>query len=96
MADQLSTPISVPPGDNLDETAVQELTASFRGQLVRSQDDGYDAARSVFNAMIDRRPALIARCTGVADVMAAVRFAQDNDLRLAIWGGGHSVPGYGV
>jgi len=96
VADQLSTPMSMPPGDNLDETAVQELAASFRGQLVRSHDDGYDAARAVFNAMIDRRPALIARCTGEADVMAAVRFAQDNDLTLAIRGGGHSVPGYDV
>ena len=86
----------VPPGDGIDEAVVQELAASFRGELIRSRDDGYDAARAVFNAMIDRRPALIARCTGVADVMAAVRFARDNDLTLAIRGGGHSVPGYGV
>lgn len=88
--------MGTPPGDNLDEAAVQELAASFRGQLVRSRDDGYDGARAVFNAMVDRRPALIARCTGVADVMAAVRFARDNGLPLAIRGGGHSVPGYGV
>lgn len=53
MADQLITSMGTPPGDNLDETAVQELTASFRGELIRSRDDGYDAARAVFNAMID-------------------------------------------
>ena len=96
MADVQVTLEGVPPGDGLDEAVVQELAASFRGELIRSRDDGYDAARAVFNAMIDRRPALIARCTGVADVMAAVRFARDNDLTLAIRGGGHSVPGYGV
>ncbi len=96
MADIQVTLGGVPPDDGLDEAVVQELAASFRGELIRSRDDGYDAARAVFNAMIDRRPALIARCTGVADVMAAVRFARDNDLTLAIRGGGHSVPGYGV
>ena len=96
MADIQVTLGGVPPSDGLDEAVVQELAASFRGELIRSRDDGYDAARAVFNAMIDRRPALIARCTGVADVMAAVRFARDNDLTLAIRGGGHSVPGYGV
>ena len=96
MADVQVTLGGVPLGDGLDEAVVQELAASFRGELIRSRDDGYDAARAVFNAMIDRRPALIARCTGVADVMAAVRFARDNDLTLAIRGGGHSVPGYGV
>src|SRR5215210_1348714 len=95
MTDRQDT-LGVPLGKPLEEAAVQEFAATFRGELIRPQDEGYDAARAVFNAMIDRRPALIARCTGVADVMAAVRFARDNDLTLAIRGGGHSVPGYGV
>jgi FAD/FMN-containing dehydrogenase len=73
---------------------VQEFAANFRGELVRPGNDGYDAVRAVFNAMIDRRPALIARCTGVADVTAAVNFARENELVVAVRGGGHSVPGY--
>lgn len=80
----------------LDDATVQEFAANFRGQLIRSRDDGYDAARAVFNGMIDRRPELIARCAGVADVMAAVSFAREHDLPVAVRGGGHSVPGYAV
>ncbi len=86
----------VPLGKPLEEAAVQEFAAGFRGEVVRLDDDGYDDARAVYNAMIDRRPALIARCTGVADVIAAVNFARENDLVVAVRGGGHSVPGYGV
>ena len=67
----------MPLGKPLEEAAIQELAANFRGELIRPGDDGYDAARAVFNAMIDRRPALIARCTGVADVVAAVNFARE-------------------
>jgi FAD/FMN-containing dehydrogenase len=96
MADQRSTLGNTPPDDGLDEEAFQELAANFRGQLIRSRDDGYDGARAVFNGMIDRRPALIARCAGVADVIAAVNFARENDLQVAVRGGGHSVPGYAV
>ncbi len=96
MAEQQITLGSTPPGDGLDEEDIQQLRANFRGQLIRSRDDGYDAARAVFNAMIDRRPALIARCAGVADVIAAVNFARENDLQVAVRGGGHSVSGYSV
>ncbi len=96
MADQRITLGDTPPNDGLDETIFQEFAANFRGQLIRSRDDGYDGARAVFNAMIDRRPALIARCAGVADVIAAVNFARENDLQVAVRGGGHSVPGYAV
>ena len=96
MADHRITLGDTPQGDGLDETIFQEFRANFRGELVRSRDDGYDAARVVFNGMIDRRPVLIARCAGVADVIAAVNFARDNDLQVAIRGGGHSVPGYAV
>jgi FAD/FMN-containing dehydrogenase len=88
--------VGVPLGKPLEEAAVQELAAGFRGELIRPEDDGYDGVRAVYNAMIERRPALVARCTGVADVIAAVNFARENDLVVAVRGGGHSVPGYGV
>jgi FAD/FMN-containing dehydrogenase len=78
----------------VEEGAVQELAGGFGGAILRSGDAEYDAARAVFNGMFDRRPALIARCGGVADVLAAVRFAADNDLEVAVRGGGHGVPGY--
>lgn len=96
MADQQAVPVGVPLGKPLQETAVQEFAADFRGEIIRRGDDGYDAARAVFNAMFDRYPALIACCTGVADVIAAVNFARENELVVAVRGGGHSVPGYGV
>jgi FAD/FMN-containing dehydrogenase len=79
----------------VDKAAPEQLQAQgFAGQLIQQGDRDYDSARSVFNGMYDRRPALIARCGGVADVIAAVGFARDNDLEIAIRGGGHSVPGY--
>jgi FAD/FMN-containing dehydrogenase len=78
----------------IEEAAVQELGATFAGSLLQPQDDGYDSARAVFNGMYDQRPALVARCDGVADVIAAVNFARDNGLEVAVKGGGHSVPGY--
>lgn len=96
MLDDQNTPSDVPPGAILDDATVHEFAANFRGELIRSRDDGYDAARAVFNGMIDRRPELIARCTGVADVMAAVGFACEHGLPVAVRGGGHSVPGYAV
>src|SRR5215217_155981 len=68
----------------------------FGGALVRPGDAGYDDARRVWNGAVDRRPALIARCTGPEDVQAAVRLARDRDLPLAVRGGGHSVLGHGV
>jgi FAD/FMN-containing dehydrogenase len=80
----------------IDGAAIEELGASFGGELLQSEHAGYDAARTIFNGMIDRRPAVIARCTGVADVIAAVNFARDNDLVIAVKGGGHGVPGYSV
>jgi FAD/FMN-containing dehydrogenase len=96
MADQNIAVGNEPQGDGLDEAVFEELRTNFRGELLRSLDDGYDAARAVFNGMIDRRPTLIARCTGTADVIAAVNFARENDLQVAVRGGGHSVPGYAV
>jgi FAD/FMN-containing dehydrogenase len=77
----------------LDETAVRELEAAFRGAIVWPGDPTYEEHRRVWNGSIDRRPALIARCTGVADVMAAVTFARRTSLPVALRGGGHSFPG---
>ena len=96
MADGRNIHAGVPSSPILDDATVQKFAANFRGELIRSRDDGYDAARAVFNGMIDRRPEMIARCTGVADVMAAVNFAREHDLPVAVRGGGHSVPGYAV
>ncbi|HEX2063936.1 MAG TPA: FAD-dependent oxidoreductase, partial [Acidimicrobiales bacterium] len=80
----------------LDEKAVGELEASFRGELVRPGGAGYEEHRRIWNGSIDRSPALVARCAGVADVMAAVRLAADTGVSLAVRGGGHSFPGYSV
>ena len=80
----------------LDERAVSTFKAGLRGKLFRPGDDGYDEARKVWNGMIDRRPALIARCAGVADVIAAVNFARDQGLPVAIRGGSHNVTGNAV
>jgi FAD/FMN-containing dehydrogenase len=80
----------------LEETAAQELVAHMRGSLLRPGDVGYEQARRVHNAMIDKHPAAIARCVDVADVMAAVTFAREHGLTLAVRGGGHNGPGLGT
>ncbi len=80
----------------LEGTALSELAGSFRGQLVRPGDPTYDEHRKVWNGSISRFPALIARCAGVADVIAAVRFAKERGLLVAVRGGGHSFPGVSV
>ena len=79
--------------------ATDELVAgleSFKGALLRPGDEGYDEARRVHNGLIDRNPALIARCAGAADVVAAVNLARDRGLPLAVRGGGHNVAGLAV
>lgn len=70
------------------------LESQFTGDLIRPQDPGYDEARKLFNGMIDKRPALIARCAGAADVQAALAYAREQDLVVALRGGGHSTAGY--
>jgi len=75
---------------------MDELRTLIRGDLVTPTDDGYDAARKVWNEMIDRRPLAIARCTGAADVIDVVRFARERDIPVTVRGGGHNVSGKAV
>jgi hypothetical protein len=77
----------------LREGAVDALRARLRGPLLCAGDAGYEEARTIWNALIARRPALIARCTGAADVIAAVQFAREHDLLVSIRGGGHNIAG---
>src|SRR6187397_3416827 len=78
----------------IDDATFDALQTGFGGQLLRASDEGYDSARRVWNGNIDRRPALIVRCTGVADVVQAVNFARTYGLDLSVRAGGHSAPGY--
>ena len=78
------------------ESLVNELKSRVRGPLLRPGEPGYDEARSVWNAMIDRRPALIVRCLGTADVVACVAAAREYGLQLSIKGGGHNIAGLAV
>jgi FAD/FMN-containing dehydrogenase len=80
----------------LPSPAVDDLASGLRGDLARTGDPGYEPARQLWNGMIDRRPALIARCAGAEDVVAAVNFARDHELLLAVRGGGHGVAGHAV
>lgn len=80
----------------LTDPAMDTLIATLRGRAIRPGQDDYEAARKVYNAMIDRRPRLIAQCADVADVIRCVNFARDQKLPLAVRGGGHSVPGFGT
>ncbi|MCW6007663.1 FAD-binding oxidoreductase [Micromonospora sp. CPCC 205371] len=86
---------AVPPAP-VDERAVTDLVTTLRGDLVQPADAQYDPSRRVWNGSIDRRPALIVRCAGVADVMTAARFVREHGLTVAVRGGGHSFPGYSV
>lgn len=80
-------------GRGLDTAAVETLTGAVRGSIVTPQDPAYDETRTVYNAMIDRRPDIIVRCANTADIVNAVRFARENDLPIAVRGGGHNVAG---
>ncbi|GDY32322.1 FAD-binding oxidoreductase [Gandjariella thermophila] len=75
---------------------MDRLRERVRGQMVTPADAGYDEARRVYNAMIDRRPAVVVRCVDAADVMAAVDHARDHGMDLSVRGGSHSVPGFGT
>jgi FAD/FMN-containing dehydrogenase len=88
--------LNQPTRSVLSDEIVEAFRASLRGGLLRPHDDTYQTARSVWNAMIDRRPALIARCAGAADVIASVTFAREHGLPLSIKGGGHNVAGIAI
>ena len=75
---------------------VNKLKGALHGELLRPGDDEYESARRIHNGMIDRRPAMIVRCAGVADVMRAVSFAREHEMLVAVRGGGHGVPGFAV
>jgi FAD/FMN-containing dehydrogenase len=81
---------------NVKEVNISTLKANLRGELIQPDDEGYDAARNVYNGMIDKHPLLIARCADVADVIAAINFARENGLLVSIRGGGHNAGGLGV
>ncbi len=80
----------------LDVDAIEQFSAELRGGHLLRGDEGYDDARTIYNAMIDKQPALIARCAGVADVIHAVNFARTNDLVVSVRGGGHNVSGNAI
>ncbi len=80
----------------IDDGAIDELRAQVRGRLIRPGDEPYEERRKVWNGMIDRHPALIAECTGTADVAAAVAFARDRRLPISVRGGGHNVAGTAI
>ncbi len=80
----------------ISEAAVEDFRGSLHGESLRPGDAGYDGARRIWNAMIDKRPALIARCSGTADVINSVDFARENGLLISVRGGGHNFPGNSV
>ena len=90
MADQLVVDVA------LDAEALAGLRETVRGPVLTPDDPGYDEARSIWNALIDRRPALIVQCSGAADVVDAVNFAREQGLVLSIKAGGHNVAGNAV
>src|SRR3954454_14409159 len=86
----MTTSVAVP------QAAVEQLAEAMRGDVIHPDSPGYDEARAVWNGMFDKRPAVIVRCAGVADVIAAVDFARANAMEVAVRSGGHSANGYGV
>jgi len=80
-------------GTVVDQDRIKQFQATFRGEVIQPADFGYEKARKIWNASIDKRPGIIARCAGMADVIAAVNFARENELLVAVRGGGHNVAG---
>jgi FAD/FMN-containing dehydrogenase len=93
---EVTAPIGRIQRATINGTTEARLRTRFRGALIRPEEEGYEEARRVWNGAIDRRPALIARCAGVDDVLEAVRFAREHDLRVSVRGGGHAVAGHAV
>src|SRR6516164_2302883 len=80
----------------LSSKTLESFAERFRGALICENDRGYEQARRVWNGLIDKRPAMVARCSGVADVVAGINLAREHNLVLAVRGGGHNVSGSGV
>src|SRR5947209_2651666 len=94
-----ATGMSTRGGDSsavLGEATIAEFRSGLRGKALVVGDPGYDEARTVYNAMIDRHPAVIARCAGAADVIHAIQFARSESLPISVRGGAHSVAGNAV
>jgi FAD/FMN-containing dehydrogenase len=89
-------PETLSPAAEVNGSGLEELRAGVRGPIFQPEDAGYEEARRVWNGMIDRRPAAIVRCTGPADVMAALRFARIRKLPISVRGGGHNVAGNAI
>ena len=78
---------------NVQARKIEELKGGFRGEILIPNDGAYESTRKIWNAMIDKRPAVIARCATTSDVVCGVNFARDNGLLLAVRGGGHNIAG---
>src|SRR4051794_4356497 len=87
-----TTDMTITPA--LGDATVEELAQGLRGSVLRPGADGYDEARTIWNAAHDRRPAIIVRCAGVHDVIEAICFARSHNPPIAVRGGGHSIPGF--
>ncbi|HEY3061073.1 MAG TPA: FAD-dependent oxidoreductase [Chloroflexota bacterium] len=96
MAVEQGQPSIAAGGLTVDEQALHTLKQAVRGSVLRPAEDGFDSTRHIWNRMIDRNPAAIVRCVGAADVIAAVNFAREHNLVLAVRGGGHSAAGSSV
>src|SRR5438046_4175135 len=90
----MSAPTATMP--KVDAEALQAFAMQMRGPVLTPEDPGYEEARAIWNGLIDRRPALIAECSGAADVVDAVNFAREHDLLVSVRGGGHNVAGNAV
>src|SRR4051812_47104814 len=80
----------------MQQENIAEFRSQLRGDLIEPSDTRFEESRKVYNAMISRKPRLIAKCADVADVMTALRFGHQHDLRVSIRGGGHNAGGLGV
>jgi FAD/FMN-containing dehydrogenase len=89
-------PLTTGEGRGMDDTVVEAFISSVRGPVLRPGDAGYDEARAIQNGLIGRHPALIVRCSGVADVIQSVNFAREHGLLLSVKGGGHNVAGNAI
>ena len=81
---------------NLDQSLIEDFSSSLRGKVVMPKDDHYNETRKVYNGMINKHPGMFVMCVDVADVMASVNFGRDNDLLIAVRGGGHNGGGLGL